>query len=382
MNNNECLAILCLASEDSGLEDRVREAISAYRPTPRQWRAAHALARAHGHWWAGEKPPAGSIGECVAALFAAASEDDMGGVAPVVDRHGCLVHTTATGRLEWSVSPSGAVRLVVTRKGDVECVEVRITDGGAVSVAFVPETARSRHWATAAAATAAVAGKEGAEVVRRAMPPLLQRAAEQGVALVAPHADALAAAHDAVDADAAVVATTPAFEAARDARERRQAAREAACVDASAAWKTADAAKEAAHAAYMVAYAAYNAPEAFKAACDVMYAAEQAERAARDRVEVAYAARHVDHEGVGEQEVWDAYWEAKQVAQRAHNVSALRDAYDAACAAARALAEKADAELDRVFAPRAPERAAEASAVPEGFRPWGSRRARHVRASA
>lgn len=335
MNNNDCLALLCLAAEDSGLEDRAREAVAAYRPTPRQWRAAHALARAHGHWWAGEKPPAGSIGEVVAALFAAATENDMGGVAPMVDRFGNLTHTTATGRLSWRVAPSGAVKLSVTRKGDIECLNVSVTDGGAVSAAFVPEACRARHWQAALDAVSAVGGAEARAALLRLAPTVYRQVWAAADALV----DAATARVEAVDAlleaDAELRVLRAAFLAARDVAEASSNA--------------------------LIVLQEFDAD----VSGDDLASAHEAHAAKAD----------------ASNEALRLYWDLEQLKAAALGRPELSIALEAAREARQASLAWADLEVDAVTAPRTPARPAPV-ATPEGFKPWGGRRAKHVGSSA
>lgn len=91
-------------------------------PTP-QLAACYALARAYNHEWA-NLPLSDLAGLCPAQIKALVEErfplssDDrwMRGItAPTLEDDGAAVHVTGSGRLEWEVSPSGGVKLYVSR---------------------------------------------------------------------------------------------------------------------------------------------------------------------------------------------------------------------------------------------------------------------------
>lgn len=78
---------------------------------------AHRLASAHGHWWAGvvEPRPQGWTLDQIAAAQTAAI--DSGESWALIGLQFSLSHSTATGRLEWTVAADGAVTLLGCRAG-------------------------------------------------------------------------------------------------------------------------------------------------------------------------------------------------------------------------------------------------------------------------
>lgn len=82
-----------------------------------QFARAHALAAAHGHWWAGvvEPRPRGWTAEDLdAALYASAIETPPGWVGLSYR----TAHVTGTRRLAWSVAEDGTTVLRGSRRGE------------------------------------------------------------------------------------------------------------------------------------------------------------------------------------------------------------------------------------------------------------------------
>lgn len=116
-------------------------------PTPQQLTTAHALAYQHGHEWATLlelEDVQGLSPEQIAALVEerAPLDDDQrwmrGITAPVL--HGDeVVHTTASGRLQWAVHPDGSVDLTVSRPSTPEYVRTLALAAARAGVEVPPE---------------------------------------------------------------------------------------------------------------------------------------------------------------------------------------------------------------------------------------------------
>lgn len=142
-----------------------------------QLATAHRLAAAYGHSWAIEatrilRTPV-TPAQIQAALQKATPAGEMLGIeAPTLDDRGFVVHTTASGRLRWTVYRDGSVKLDICRPDGV-VLAATVDRKGATSM-VVTRPCFSRHWEALLAAVKAAGGSQ--DVVKAAAPGILIRA--------------------------------------------------------------------------------------------------------------------------------------------------------------------------------------------------------------
>ncbi len=96
-----------------------------------QLMTAKALASRYGHYWADYQAPEGKkvkLRDIYNYAFQLEGDSDLpvGILGPEVDEKGRIVHTTGSGRLSWIVNPNGETKLIVSRPGNITCLEADI----------------------------------------------------------------------------------------------------------------------------------------------------------------------------------------------------------------------------------------------------------------
>jgi hypothetical protein len=112
--------------------------------TKKQAYVAHALAEAHGHSWARYRKDQLEIEDieasipCTANCSVPGDHDGCcaraGILAPALDDAGVILHTTGTGRMEWTVGPDAAVEIWIYRPGAVTVAHAVVTSTGEVTI--------------------------------------------------------------------------------------------------------------------------------------------------------------------------------------------------------------------------------------------------------